>query len=130
MYQGHQRMCCTIGVPERERRVVGEVALMHLTISTTILSVDIREDRRSGHGMEHCSIEDATHGSIGCFYPHLSQGLVPGSIGFRHHLLEVPCRNLYLQVLLGIGDAHCRESHLDEKGLSCIRDLHQPSAAV
>ena len=38
---GHQRMSRTIGIPEREGGVVGEIAIVHLAVGTAILAVYI-----------------------------------------------------------------------------------------
>ena len=59
MNHRHQRMSRTIGIPKREGGVVGEVAIMHLSVGTAILSVDIREYGWSGHGVIHRRVEDA-----------------------------------------------------------------------
>ena len=59
MNHRHQRMSRTIGIPEREGGVVGEIAVVYLAVGTAILSVYIREYGWSGHGVIHRRVEDA-----------------------------------------------------------------------
>ena len=109
MNQRHQRMSCTIGIPEREGGIVGKVAMMHLTIGTTVVACNIAEYRWCSHGVIKGCIEDGTNGLIVGIYINLTQLVVPCLISSSYGSLEIPTWQLGLEVSLGILDTYCRD---------------------
>ena len=77
--------------------------------------------------MIECCIEDASGCCILCLDAHLRQLTLPLLCCCSTHSVEVPCRNLTPEVLLGILNAHCRETHLDHHRhtvVGCLDECH------
>ena len=64
----------TVGVPQREGGVVGEVATMHLAVGTAILSVEVVECHARGHEVIHGSVEYAATGVVLGVYLYAREG--------------------------------------------------------
>ena len=130
VYECHQRMGSTIGVPQREGGVVHIVALMYLAVGATILSIDITEHRGRRHGVIQGCIEDGA--LVGCAASHLYllQLLVPFTFGLGYHSVEVPVCLLCPQVGPCPVDADGRESHTHQQGFSVGLEANHPGTYV
>ena len=80
--------------------------------------------------MIHGCVEDTTGGGIRSLHLHLAQFPIPCLVSLRHYLMEIPVRNLCLQVLSGIGNADCRETNLDHQRAGGICHLNQPASTI
>ena len=80
--------------------------------------------------MIHGCVEDAAGGRIAGLDVHLSQFLVPGSICISYYLTEIPARNLFLQVQLGILCTYSGHTGLHQQWLGGISSGNQPSAGA
>ena len=130
MDECHQWMGCTIGVPERKRRVIGESPLMDLAVSTTIVACYVTEDGGCRHRMIEGRIKYGTRVIVVSINRNLTKLVVPGLVGSSHDLLEVPTWDLSLQVGLGIFYTHCRDSTFHKNGLRGILDGHHHDAVA
>ena len=91
MDKGSQRMGSTIGVPQRESGIVGEIGmLIYLTVSTPIVAIHVVEHRRSYHGVVQRGIEDGACHIVMRLNLYLAQLLLPLGVGLHPHLIEVP----------------------------------------
>ncbi|MBP1593261.1 MAG: hypothetical protein H6Q12_279, partial [Bacteroidetes bacterium] len=76
--EGEQRVCRTVGIPQREGGVIGERCIgMDLLICTAIILINVTEGRRGNHGMIKGGVE-----SVQCAY------------GRHYRLLPLPCSAL------------------------------------
>ena len=128
--EGHERVLCAIGVPQRERAVVGRCSVMHAGIGTAIVAVDITEYRWSYHAVIHGSVEDAHHRGVGRGGLDPSQLHVPLGIGLCSHLVEIPSRHLGTGVVAGVVAAHAREAHFHNQGLRGVVELDDGDALL
>ena len=80
--------------------------------------------------MIHGCVEDAAGSRIAGLDVHLSQFLVPGSICISYYLTEIPARNLFLQVQLGVLCTYSRHSGLYQQWLGNICSGNEPSAGA
>ena len=119
-----------VGVPERERGVIGERAVVHLAIGATVVAIDIGEDRGRRHGVVEGGVEDASLREVGGLDGDPGQRLVPRLVGEGHLVAEVPSGQLGLAVGLGVVDADGRQSDLHQERLRHIGGGDEPSAAV
>ena len=80
--------------------------------------------------MIHRRVEDAAGYGIAGLDVHLVQLPVPGFVGSSHHLAEIPARNLFLQILLGVLGAHGRHARLDQQWFGDIGCHNEPSSGA
>ena len=110
----------TVGIPQRERGVVDEVALMVLAVGTTVFAVGVAEARSRGHKMVHGGVEHAFVCLVGGLHRHSCELSVPGFVCCLHSGVEVPAGEFGLHVVLGLVDADGRECHFHEQRLAGI----------
>ena len=120
MDDGHQWMSRTIGVPKRQGSVVGKIAFVNLTVTATVLTIDIREDGRSRHGVKERRVEDGFVIEIGGFYLDFAKFFVPGSIGIVDNSVKIPVLDFGTQVGFGIVNAHGRDANTRQQWLHVL----------
>ena len=113
MQDGHQGMGSAVGVPKREGRIVGELALVYLQVGATVLAV--AEDGRGGHRMVERGIEYRARILVVSLDLHAGELFLPSLVGLANDGIEVPARYLLVEVLAGVVLAHGRETRLDEQ---------------
>ena len=111
----HQRMSGTVGIPQREGGIIGEVTLVHLSVGSTVAAVNIAEHRRGYHGVIHGCIENTLLGRSAPADVHLLQLLFPFTVGISHERRKVPVVHLSPQVGFGALHADCRQAHTQQK---------------
>ena len=107
-------MGSAVGVPKREGRIVGELALVYLQVGATILAVDVAEDGRGSHRMVERGIEYRARILVVSLDLHAGELFLPSLVGLANDGIEVPTRYLLVEVLAGVVLAHGRETRLDE----------------
>ena len=65
MYERHEGHGGSIGIPQRESGIVGEVAAVYLVVRAPVLAVHVREYRWGNHRVVHGGIEYGAVGGIG-----------------------------------------------------------------
>ena len=115
MQDGHQGVGSAVGVPKREGRIVGELALVYLQVGATVLAVDVAEDGRGGHRMVERGIEYRARILVVGLDLHAGELFLPSLVGLANDGIEVPARYLLVEVLAGVVLAHGRETRLDEQ---------------
>ena len=119
MDDGHERHCGTVGVPQRESRVVHEVAgLVNLVIGASVVAVHVIEDRRLDHRVVHRGVEHSACLSVVSINLDFREFLVPGLLGSLYCSFEIPLRHLGLHVGLSAVHAYRRKGNLDHNLLT------------
>ena len=132
-----QRMGSAIGVPERERGVIREIALADFAVSTEIFTVYVAKHRRSRHRVVHCRVENLPNVRFVARFPtpvsrfhrfdfDFREFLIPRLSRRSDGLLEIPIGQLFLQVQLCIFNAHGRQRNLHQQRLAYV--LHREHA--
>ena len=130
-------MGSAIGVPERERGVVREIALVDFAVGTEIFTVYVAKHRRSRHRVVHCRVENLPDVRFVARFPtpafrfhrfdfDFREFLIPRLSRRGDGLLEIPIGQLFLQVQLCIFNAHGRQRNLHQQRLANV--LHREHA--
>ena len=72
-----QRHLCTIGVPKREDGVTGSLAMVHLSVSPSVIAIYVAEERWRHHGVVKCGVEGALLFGCAAFHRNTLQFLIP-----------------------------------------------------
>ena len=108
-----QRMGGAVGIPERQRGVIREVALVNFAVGTAIFAIHIVEHRGRNHRVVEGGVENGWDVGRSLDFD-FRQFIVPRfprcSDGFR----EIPIGQFCLQIFLRILDAHRRQRHFYE----------------
>ena len=119
MDDGHERHCCTVGVPQRESRVVHEVAVpVNLVIGASVVTVHVIENGRLDHRVVHRGVEHGACLSVVSINLDFRELLVPGLLCSLYCSFEIPLRHLGLHVGLSAVHAYRREGNLDHNLLT------------
>ncbi len=120
LQQVEERMQGTVGVPEREHRVVGEAfGLVDVVVETTVLAVDIHIDGGVDHGMVERGVE---HGFLVVGTLGLDDGelTAPFVLRLGKQLLEAFALGFGLEVAQGALGADGGERHFHLQGLGLV----------
>ena len=103
----------SIGVPQRERGVVGEaLGSVNHVVDAAILPVDVAECRRSNHGVIERGVEHALGSGVVGGHFNSAEAVLPLAAASSGGAIEVEARHLGSHVGMSIFAAHRRESHL------------------
>ena len=120
-HQSVERMRRTVSIPERVRRIVRvPFRNMNSPISTPIPAVNVAEDRRRKKGMIERRGKNLLHAVISTSNADTIKRAFPCAVSGVAHGMEVPSRNLGVQILQRILRRHGRDPDLDEKGMGGV----------
>ena len=124
---GEQRMQRTVGIPQREGRIVGPaVGLVNLVVVSAEFPVHVGIQRWGDEHVVQAGIENLLTPLVTALHVDARQHLVPAFLRIGTHLFKVPSGLLGFQIGQRVGTAHGRQGHLELHVLRIVLEGKHP----